>query len=186
MSKVRQYSIDIKQEADKLLEETNLSALLESFGEVILGGSYSYDLMVDRDLDFGLAVPAITPDFRAEIARTFASQPWAYKVSMTDRVNFEPHSHPGAPRGLYLGLTIPFPEDRWNVDVWFMVAEHAGKDPLAIRMEKATDKQKTVMLQIKYDLMKSGRKEKGITSAEIYKAVLDRDVKTTEEFLQTT
>lgn len=184
MTEAREYSNKIKQVANKLLKETNLVNLLEQFGEVILGGSYSYDLMVDRDLDFGLAVSSITPEMRAEIVKTFAKQSWAYKVKIVDRVNFKPLSHLEAPRGLFLGLTIPFPDERWNIDVWFMVAEHVGKDPLAKRMESATEEQKDVMLDIKYALMKSGQKEKGTTSAEIYKAVLDKGVLSTEEFVQ--
>jgi hypothetical protein len=155
MPEAKQYSVEIKQEADRLLDETNLHTLLQQFGEVILGGSYSYDLMVDPDLDFGLAVEAISPEVRAKVAETFAGQPWAHKVKLADTTNFESQTETGMPKGLYMGLCIPFSGRYWNIDVWFMVAEHVGKDPLAKRMEEATEEQKAVMLQIKYDLIKS-------------------------------
>lgn len=177
------YSQKIKLEADKLLEETQLHALLEQYGKVDLGGSYVYDLMVDRDLDFGVAVKEITPEIRAKIASTFASQTWAYGVNVTDRVNFEPLSNLGAPRGLFLGLTIPFPVDRWNIDIWFIVADALPTDAMASLISKATEAQKDTILQIKYELMSTGKKSKGITSAEVYKAVLNNGVKTTKEFL---
>lgn len=150
---------------------------------VDLGGSFEYDLMVDRDLDFGVAVKEITPEIRAKISSTFALQSWAYSVNMTDRVNFEPLSNLGAPRGLYLGLTIPFPKVRWNIDVWFIVGDDLPEDKMGQIISNATQNQKDIIVQIKYELMKRGKKEKGITSAEVYKAVLDKDVKTTEGFL---
>lgn len=86
MSEAKQQSKQIREEANRLLESTKLEALLSQFGEVELGGSYAYDLMVDRDLDFGVAVESITPEIRSKIASLFASQSWAYGVKMTDRV----------------------------------------------------------------------------------------------------
>jgi hypothetical protein len=134
--------------------------LLGQFGTADLGGSFAYDLMVDRDLDFGVVVKEITPEIRAKIASTFASQGWAYGINMTDRVNFEPLSNLGAPRGLYLGLTIPYPKERWNIDVWFIVGDNLPEDKMGQMMSNATKNQKDIMLQIKYELMRSGKKEK--------------------------
>lgn len=184
MSEAKQHSKIIKEEANKLLESTNLKSLLAQFGEVELGGSYNYDLMVDRDLDFGIAIESVTPEIRARITSLFASQPWAYSVKMTDRVNFEPLSNLGAPRGLYLGLTIPFPKERWNIDVWFIVTQNLPEDDMAKLIANATNEQKDTVLEIKYELMKSGQKQKGLTSSEVYKAVLQSGVSSTEEFLK--
>lgn len=184
-TEAQQHSQKIKAEADKLIAETNISKLLEQFGAVDLGGSYAYDLMVDRDLDFGVAIKAMAPEIRAKIASTFASQPWAYSVNMTDRINFEPLSNLNAPRGLYLGLTIPFPKERWNVDVWFVITDKIAKDEMTRLVEEATPEQKETILQIKYGLMKNGQKQKGVTSAEVYKAVLQQGIKSSEEFLAT-
>lgn len=177
------FSKKLKAEADRLLAETKLVELLNQFGDVSLGGSYAYNLLVDRDLDFGVIVSSVTPQSRAKIMSLFASQPWAYSVKITDRVNFKPRSHMGAPLGLYLGLTIPFPEERWNVDVWFMVASEPIEDKLADLVEQATPEQKAIILTIKYELMKNGEKEKGLTSASIYKAVIRDSVSSTKEFL---
>jgi hypothetical protein len=184
MKESKQHSQKIKEEADKLLSETKLYELLGQFGKVELGGSYAYDLMVDRDLDFGVAVESITPEIKSRIASLFASQTWAYSVNMTDRVNFEPLSNLGAPRGLFLGLTIPFPKDRWNIDVWFLVEEELPTDELADLIAKASQEQKDTILQIKYELLNNSQKEKGITSAEVYKAVLKDSISSTKEFLE--
>lgn len=179
----KEYSRQVKAEADKLLKETHLAELLGQFGKVKLGGSYSYNLMVDRDLDFGVAVSGVTPDLRAEIAATFAKQPWAYGVTINDRINFEPLSNLQAPRGLFLGLTIPFLKNRWNVDVWFTVGPDLPPDELAEQILKASEEQKSTILAIKYALMQSGDKVKGVTSAAVYEAVLTNSALTPEEFL---
>lgn len=173
----------IRREADTLLKATELTKLLEQFGTVDLGGSYAYDLMVDRDLDFGVAVHTITPEVRSKIAATFASQSWAYGMHMTDRVNFEPLSNLGAPRGLYLGLTIPFPKERWNIDVWFMTDAPESIDEIAQLIANASQEQKDVILRIKYELMQNGQKHKGATSAAVYKAALKEGVSSTQGFL---
>lgn len=183
MNEARHHARAIKEEAEKLLDTTHIRELLAQFGKVDLGGSFAYDLMVDRDLDFGVAVESITVATRTKIASLFASQPWTYSMNMTDRVNFEPLSNPGAPRGLYLGLTIPFPKERWNIDVWFIVSDELPPNDLAEQMTQATQEQRAAILQVKYDLMKRGAKEKGVTSAEIYAAVLNKHITTTEEFL---
>lgn len=180
--RAKEYSQLIRQEADRLLSHTKLLDLLAQFGDVDLGGSYAYDLMVDRDLDFGVSVKEITPDFRAKVVSIFAKQPWSYSVNMTDRVNFEPLSNLSAPRGLFIGLTVPFPVERWNIDIWFIVSDTLPKDTLAELIKKATDEQKQTILEIKYELMNSGKKQKGVTSAEIYKAVLLRGIGSAEDF----
>lgn len=180
---VTAYAQKLKDEADNLLQETKLKELLSEFGDTELGGSYAYDLLVDRDLDFGVVVKKMTPEIRSDIVSLFAKQNWAYSVNMTDRINFEPLSNLQAPRGLYVGLTIPFPTERWNIDIWFMITDELPKDQLAERILQATAEQKAIILTIKYELMKMGRKHKGITSAEVYEAVLFKNVKTTSEFL---
>jgi hypothetical protein len=180
----KKLSYKLRVEADKLLETTKLSDLLAKYGEVKLGGSYDYNLLVDKDLDFGVAVEKMTPEFRSEIVKTFAMQQWAYSVNMTDRINFKPLSNLNAPRGLYLGITIPFPLERWNIDIWFILTDILPADEFAHQISQATKEQQEFMLTIKYELMKSGKKQKGISSAQVYEAVLTNGIKTTSEFLK--
>lgn len=183
-NEVTAHAQKLKQEADALLRETKLKELLSEFGETKLDGSYAYDLLVDHDLDFGVIVKEMTLGIRSSIVSVFAKQNWVYSVNMTDRINFEPLSNLQAPRGLYVGLTVPFSSERWNIDIWFVVANELPTDQLAGRVFQSTAEQKAVMLTIKYELMKMVRKQKGITSAEVYEAVLSENIKTTSEFLQ--
>lgn len=183
MTEARAHASQLHQEANRLLKETNLEGLLTQYGAVDLGGSFAYDLLVDRDLDFGVTVKDMTPQIRSEIAALFTLQSWCYGIHMVDRINFKPLSNLGAPLGLYLGLTIPFPNNRWNIDVWFMVGDTLPISDITELIENATAEQKETILQIKYELMQSGQKEKGVTSTAIYKAVLLNNCSDTQEFL---
>ena len=184
MSQKRKNANNLRSEADKLLKHTGLFELLGRFGEVNLGGSYEYDLMVDRDLDFRISIKETTPKLRAEIAQLFAIQEWIYGMKIKDRVNFKPLSNLQAPLGLYLGLSIPFPENRWNIDAWFLVQDAHKDDEITKLVKSASKDQKDTILEIKYDLLQRGLKQKGMTSADIYKAVLVNNVMTTEKFLE--
>lgn len=55
---------------------------------------------------------------------------------------------------------------------------------MAKLIKSATQEQKDTILEIKYEVMKSGHKQKGLTSSEIYKAVLKGGISSTEEFQQ--
>ncbi len=55
-------SIQVKREADALLEESKLLPFLQSYGTVQMVGSYSLDLMVNRDIDLYVINPAHTQD----------------------------------------------------------------------------------------------------------------------------
>lgn len=172
LTKAREHSRKLRLEADELLKKTSLRPLLEEFGEVTLGGSYKYDLLVDRDLDFGVTIKNVDPAIRSEIAKTFSAQTWSYGVNLTDRINFEPLSNLSAPLGLYLGLIIPFPVERWNVDVWFTLEHQSIDRSLEEKIMSAKQDQRDEILLRKYEVMSTGKKEKGVTSVEIYRAVL--------------
>jgi len=171
LEKAKKLSLLVRCEADKLLEHTDLINILSTFGDVTLGGSYSFDLMVDRDIDFNVVIPCYSLELRTKIIKILVEQPWAYSVNMTDRITFEPKSNLQAPRGLFVGLTVPFPDNRWNIDIWFTLTEPDKTIDQIILA--ATQKQKDNILEKKFEVAKNGKKEKGITSFEIYKSILE-------------
>jgi hypothetical protein len=183
MRKAQILSTSIQDEADKLLAFTKLFELLGKFGEVDLGGSYKYGLMVDRDLDFGVLIKEMNPEIRSEIAKLFAVQSWTYGMTINDRINFNPLSNFHAPLGLFLGLTIPFMEKSWNIDTWFVVQKGFEDDEITKLVKSASNMQRDIILEIKYEMLQRGLKQKGVTSAEVYKAVLLDGVNNVNQFL---
>lgn len=51
-------------------------------------------------------------------------------------------------------------------------------------MLKITEPQRSTMLNIKYQALQAGAKNKGVTSALIYNAVIDKNVTTYTDFLK--
>ncbi len=168
----RKHANKLLKEADELLKTTDFLNILKKYGEVSLNGSYKYNLLVDRDLDFGVKINNFSLKLRTDILRVFASKSWAYSINSTDRINFKPLSHLNAPLGFYVCLTIPFPEKRWNIDIWFTLPDEQVNDGLERQILSATPEQLEKILLLKYQAMTSGQKEKGVTSIQIYKQVL--------------
>ena len=59
-------SLQVKREADALLEESRLNPFLQSYGLVQMAGSYSLGLMVNRDIDLYVINSAHTQDSTLE------------------------------------------------------------------------------------------------------------------------
>lgn len=172
LEKAKKLSLLVRCEADKLLKHTDLINILSTFGDVNLSGSYSFNLMVDRDIDLNVVIPSYSLELRTKIIKTLVEQPWAYSVNMTDRIAFKPKSNLQAPLGLFVGLTIPFPDNRWNVDVWFTLTE--PDKSFDQKILNASQEQKDEILLKKFKAVKNGTKEKGVTSFEIYNSILNR------------
>lgn len=56
---LRQNQRRLQSQADKMLTATGLVAVFRRYGEVTLGGSYAYDLIVYPDLNFGIVVDSV-------------------------------------------------------------------------------------------------------------------------------
>ena len=171
LEKAKKLSQSLHDEADKLLKFTDLINILNTFGKVSLDGSYSFNLMVDRDLDFSVVIPNYSQELRVNIVKTLVEQPWAYSVNMTDRIAFKPKSNLHTPLGLFVGLTIPFPDNRWNIDIWFTLTE--SDKTFDQKILSASREQKNEILVKKFEAVENRTKEKGITSFEIYSSVLN-------------
>jgi len=121
MKKLEDVAADLRVEADRILEATNLLALLEEqFGAAALTGSARYGLMVWRDLDIHMPVE---PERRLEFAgllprigrRLEAAGLRVYKAQFLDDY-VDPHPL-GA--GLYWGLEFRDSRGgRWKADLW--------------------------------------------------------------------
>jgi hypothetical protein len=172
LAKAKELSNTLRSEADKLLAHTDIVNLLAQFGDVNLGGSYKYGLLIDRDLDFGVTLHSFDLSLRQKIANLISSQPWVYGLNMSDRISFKPLSNLEAPRGLYLGLTVPFPTERWNIDIWFTLADFKPDTSIEDRLMALNENEKNEILLLKYKSVTDGTKIKGMTSFEIYKKVL--------------
>lgn len=125
----------LRQEAAALLERSGLLALLQGhFGEVTVTGGAGYDLMVWRDIDIHMPVPAEAwaewAALGGEIAAALAEA--GFTLHKAQYLNDYVDPHPlGA--GLYWGIEF---QDRaghtWKCDIW-------GWEPFDFAVRQARD-----------------------------------------------
>lgn len=177
---------ELQKEATALLKENNIVPILENFGEVIFGGSYVYGTMVDRDIDIAVVVEKniINYDTRKEVIDQLLKITALDGLAMTDRFHFPKDN---APKGIWFGPLIWHNQNKWNIDIWLVTQNERyshHNSPLHKRMLSITEEQRKIILEIKNQLLKKGLKNKGITSVEIYTAVLDSNITNLSDYLK--
>lgn len=169
----------LPRQADKMLATTGVTDIFAKYGEVQpIGGSYSYGLMVYPDLDLDLIADGVSKEDLAKLTSEIVGASFVRKVSVVDNVDFS-GSRPGMPKGYWIGIEIPFENDRWGIDLWFKTKDWADDfdsthDNYKKQLEKLTTKQKEEILLIKYHLIRLGIYTKaGFMSTDVYDAVLN-------------
>jgi hypothetical protein len=169
---------ELKQEADSLIASCGLGNLLAPYPQWFVGGSYSYDLMVWRDLD--VYVLDLTLDLKLcfEIALAMTERLPAWKSRFTNNRGLEPN-------GYYWGLkTGDERAGAWKLDLWFL--DQAGFDDhrkyTRLMNERLTAETRTAICAIKESYWRNTEYRKTVTSDHIYRAVLDGGIRSVDEF----
>lgn len=181
--------MDLYQEAAQVLEDTQLERVLSEFGEFALGGSYVYRTMVDRDIDCHVVLKdglKLSYETRAEVMARLMDVPNLRGIQMADIHHF-PSGSTHQIDGIWYGLGIISNDtsERWNIDIWVITPDSATEaDPkLTKRLCNLTDNERETIVAIKQAALDAGKKEKGVTSIAVYRAVLDSGISTYDEFL---
>lgn len=169
-----------KEDADRLLEESDLLDLLHEVGDVRLTGAYAYGVMLDADIDIDVVVPAGT-DRSAALALLdrLIRQNWWTAYTLSDhREKRVPHQ-PDAPRAYYVGVKTSHRQLWWKVDIWLGDADALTPRDEWVRQGMDAGARE-VVLSLK-DARVTGRiHASGLT---IYAAVIRDHVETVEEFV---
>jgi hypothetical protein len=159
--------------------------ILSKYGQLSpIEGSYQYDLMMYPDLDVGLTAVAVTKQDFANLLSDLAAHPAVRGLSANDTINFSLSKRP-MPRGYWIGIDIPFENDRWGIDCWFQQPDW-GTDQkegnYANRLMNLDRSGSDAILAIKYELIRNGSYGKKYLSSNVYDAVLEHGVRSTEDF----
>ena len=176
--------MSIRGEADRLLERTGLMDVLRPFGAVAIVGSYSMDLMAWNDLDVYVDAGDWTVERYCDVLGAVAKAVQPVRVD-----GFQ-----DAAQGRYfIGMETMITGQRWNIDIWGRsTAEIADAQRSNAEMKRRFDADpelRSALVRIKQGLIARGmygfdKGAKHYHSPEIYRAVLDEGVRTTEEFLR--
>jgi hypothetical protein len=177
----RSINDELKAEADRLLD-TGLRALLEQYGEAHVIGSYALGLMTWRDLDIHVVREPPEVDAFFALGGSLAALLEPHRMHFRDERRVQTA---GLPCGLYWGIYLG--DERagaWKIDIWQTGA--AGFEPvrqfgdrLAARL---TGDARAAIHAIKTACWRHAEYRRGFTSADVYAAVLDRGVRSVEEF----
>lgn len=167
-----------RDEADLLIKKCSLPELLANYSSWFIGGSYNYGLMCWRDLDVYVLDPPHDLKKCFEIGYEVTRRLFAKKSRFTNNVGADPN-------GLYWGIKLGDErQGAWKLDLWFLDAAGYEKhskycDRLRLRL---TDETRSAVLAIKEAYWQKREYRDTVTSDSIYRAVLDHNVRTVEDF----
>ena len=166
---ILEYSKRTKSDATSLLNQTKLVSILESFGEVIIGGSFKYDLMWGADID----IMVISPDTRKssiEALNKVIESKLAQKYEYGDFVTFKRDKRP---ESYILNLIIPFNDRKWEIEIWFFSEIPSTQKEIDTLMNsKLNEEYRLTILKMKEERERVGITKHSLSSVEIYKKVL--------------
>lgn len=173
----------LQTEAAAVLADLDLFAVLGRTGRPVLTGSVALGLMVRRDIDVTTLCPGLSVATVTEPWRTLAGHDRVRQVRFRDDTGAW-NTDPAYPDGLYLGIDYRTATgDDWTLDLWFLLQgttqfdlEHVIALP-----PRLTPTTRLAILRIK-DAWLRHADPSGVRSFDIYEAVLDRSVRTPDEF----
>ena len=175
--------MNIRENANRLLAETSLIPILESFGTVHITGSYAMDLMAWNDLDLYLL-----PD----LSRFDMYQLISAVNSTLHPLRFDGIVQPEKQKWFY-GAEFLFQGERWNLDIWIRNEDEIRRSELYCReIVRQTDENPSLrqtVIEIKEALIQRGaygidkHPQLHYHSADIYSAVLNENILSAEAFL---
>lgn len=172
------FSQKTKQEADTLLEQGSVLAVLSKYGEVIITGAYAYDLMWAPDID--ITVVANNPKESAHNAlNEFILQKSFRKYQLGDFITFPLE---GRPEGIIVVLIHEHMGRKWEVEIWFKKSLSEDDNHFSTLLSTATEEQRKTILELKQQRDNTSLSKDQLSSAAIYIGVLLEGKRSVSDF----
>ena len=173
----------IRKQAEKLLAETKLIERLTVYGKVFITGSYRMNMMCWNDIDLYIE------------DSVKVRENWFQLVEDVLSV-LKPYRFDGAYKAdkLFLGCETDITGDCWNIDIWVRDRAHIENSKVHCDRIVASAEQnpelRDSIIAIKKELIDLNMyglhkmADRHYHSDEIYRAVLEENIRTAEEFLK--
>lgn len=166
---ILEFSKNTKADAVALLDHTDLVNLLKKYGDVIIDGSFKYDLMWGPDIDIIVICKDTRKSSLAALNQVIEAK-LAQKYEYGDFVTFKREKRP---QSYILNLILPFNNRKWEVEIWFFTDLPADqKEANSLIKSKLNEKNKLEILKMKEKRDRMGLTKHSLRSFEIYKKVL--------------
>lgn len=167
---------ELQREARGVIEKLKLADFLGKFGQVKIVGSVALGLMTWRDVDIEVVCVNVKNDDLLKTAKYLLGQSGVLQITLEDHIK---RIDDNKPKGLYAGAKYQESNAQvWKIDVWF---KNQVADDEWI-MSKLTDETRLVILAIKSRIDSDPTYRRSVFSTDIYKAVLERNVRDLKEF----
>lgn len=182
MSELRDLNLTLISEAHTILYDYRLLEILKKYGNPMVHGSYLLNLMTWRDLDVYLENDELdVKDFFSlgmDMATELKPRRMSYRNESIGKT-------PNLPKGLYWGVytTLKLP-DEWKIDIWAMDSDQIRSqcEKLQDLKSKISEKNRLIILMIKSRFCRHPEYRKSFFSGDIYKSVIEENVKSVHEF----
>ncbi|MGI8403890.1 MAG: hypothetical protein ACR2OE_03830 [Thermomicrobiales bacterium] len=166
----------LQEQVSTLLHDLKLMDILRVAGQPKLVGSAEMGLMVWPDIDLEVVSPGVPDLSRAlDVVNRLMLEAGMRKLYIVDDRR---STKPDIPKGIYIGPDVRHGDLRWQVDIWIVnIDEARRRRQLTERIRsKLNDASHSTILQIKQVVAASDKYHRGISSVDIYTAVLDQGV----------
>ncbi len=184
MHPLLQKQEELHTEATSLLEEV-LLPILEQYGKVSIGGSYSYKLLNYPDLDIDIISDDASKDLFAKLCGGLIKLDQTSKFKSADRVNYPHTDSVKRPFGYWISPDINFGNSVWKIDIWLQKPEsHTGDtNRYANELLNASEDRRITILSLKEELIEMNLYGVGkeFVSVDVYDGVLRGEAKTVDE-----
>lgn len=172
------HAQEIKKQADKLLQDAKIVETLKDFGEIQFAGSYSLNLMVNRDIDLYVINEKYTKEDVLKALNSFIHQEFFNGYLYYDFTNFK---REGFPKGDYIGLKTRVNNVKWKIDIWFLNQDLPKRKELINSMQKLSNEQKKLILELKHYIKE---RDLDIPSTVVYENILTNKIHNIGDFIK--
>jgi hypothetical protein len=173
----------LQAEADSVVEDLGLMAILGSMGRPVRTGSSALGLMVARDIDITTLCRDLDPGALFSAIAPLAGHPRVRQLGFRNDTGHW-NTDPTYPDGLYWSVGyVRDSEAAWNLDLWFIREGTTQFDLQHIEAlpPRLTSETRLAILRIK-TAVADPTWATLVQSYEIYEAVLDHGIRTAEAF----
>lgn len=179
--------VAVQAEAHTLCRDLGLVARLAAIGTPTLVGASALGVMVNRDIDYTTVVSTLASASRAVacLGADLAGHRMVRTVQIRDDTGLW-NTDPDYPDGLYLGVHARSAAGNdWTMDLWFIDQPERQPDLDHVHRfgPRMTTENRATVLAIKHSKATDPAQFGGASSLDIYRAVLDADVRTVGDFL---
>jgi hypothetical protein len=172
-----------RKQASKLLNFTKIEDILKKYGSVNLIGSYVYNVMFKKDIDFHIVVKKLEQSIVKEFFEYLIDSNLYEEVIFHDKHKFNKiaalrYASKKALDSYYFGLRLRFENEDWQIGVNFITKPQQSTVEIAELFKECSEDQRLEILSFKKLLQIKGV---NISSAYIYRAVLEKKIKSEKE-----